>query len=227
MTETTARYEYQEDRDDDGLNWARIAGISAAIAVHVAALMLLMAPVSPPQTASEQEDRVDVQFIEPPPPPPPPPPKEPPKEIKLTPQPQPPQPRTITPPPPEQPPIITDSPRAVDVQAPPPAPPTPPRPAVPSGPARNNADLRQGACYVPPVGPLNVALSKAMRDGNVASSMSLTVNYAESGEVTSVSVKQGSRNRDLDRAAMAWARKLKLCPGSAGTGILPLDLVQN
>ena len=49
MTETTARYEYQKDRED-GLNWARIAGISAAIAVHVAALMLLMAPVSPPQT---------------------------------------------------------------------------------------------------------------------------------------------------------------------------------
>ena len=44
MTETTARYEYTEERDD-GLNWARIAGISAAIAVHVAALMLLMAPI--------------------------------------------------------------------------------------------------------------------------------------------------------------------------------------
>ena len=42
MTETTARYEYQEDDRDEGLNWARIAGISAAIAVHVAALMLLM-----------------------------------------------------------------------------------------------------------------------------------------------------------------------------------------
>lgn len=74
MTETTARYEYQEDDRDEGLNWARIAGISAAIAVHVAALMLLMAPVSPPPSADEQADRVDVQFIEPPPPPPPPPP---------------------------------------------------------------------------------------------------------------------------------------------------------
>ena len=77
MTETTARYEYQEDRED-GLNWPRIAGMTAAIAVHVAALMLLMAPVSPPQTADEQEDRVDVQFIEPPPPPPPPQPEPPP-----------------------------------------------------------------------------------------------------------------------------------------------------
>ena len=49
MTETTARYEYQEDREE-GLNWPRIAGISAAIAGHVAAWMLLMAPVSPPPT---------------------------------------------------------------------------------------------------------------------------------------------------------------------------------
>ena len=32
----------------DVLAVARIAGISAAIAVHVAALMLLLAPVSPP-----------------------------------------------------------------------------------------------------------------------------------------------------------------------------------
>ena len=67
MTETTASHEYTDDREDEGLNWARIAGISAAIAVHVAALMLLMAPVSPPPSADEQADRVDVQFIEPPP----------------------------------------------------------------------------------------------------------------------------------------------------------------
>ena len=219
MTETTARYEYQEDREQ-GLNWPRIAGISAAIAVHVAALMLLMAPVSPPPQADEQEDRVDVQFIErpPPPPPPPPPPKEPPKQIKLTPQPPQPQPKTVTPPPPEQPPIITDTPRAVDVQAPPPSPPAPPtqppaRPSPPSG------DLAASMCTRPsPQYP-----REAMRAG-ITGTVKVLVQFANSGAITNASVQRGSGNRDLDRAAVTAVKRARLCPGSGeGSGFIDIN----
>ena len=217
MTETTARYEYQEDRDE-GLNWARIAGISAAIAVHVAALMLLMAPVSPPPSADEQADRVDVQFIEPPPPPPPPPPKEPPKQIKLSPTPPQPQPKTVTPPPPEQPPIITDTPRAVDVPAPPPAPPAPPtqppaRPSPPSG------DLSASMCTRPsPEYP-----REAMRAG-ITGTVKVLVQYANSGAITGASVAKGSGNRDLDRAATTAVKRARLCPGSGdGSGYIDIN----
>jgi outer membrane biosynthesis protein TonB len=37
-------------------------------------------------------------------------------------------------------------------------------------------------------------------------------------------VAQSSRNRDVDRAAQQWARRIKLCPGSPGSGILPMNL---
>ncbi|MBA3486113.1 MAG: hypothetical protein H0T88_02790, partial [Lysobacter sp.] len=39
---------------EDGLNWARIAGMTVAMAFHVAALLLLLAPMAPP--ASDQPD---------------------------------------------------------------------------------------------------------------------------------------------------------------------------
>ena len=45
------------DKNDDravGLNWPRIAGMSFVIAVHAAALMLLLAPVTPPGQESSR-----------------------------------------------------------------------------------------------------------------------------------------------------------------------------
>ena len=220
MTETTARYEYQRDRDDDGLNWTRIAGISAAIAVHVAALMLLLAPISPPAQQSEEADRVDVQFIEPPPPPPPPPPpKEPPKQIKLTPQPPQPQPRTVTPPPPEQPPIIADTPRAVDTPAPPPAPPAPPTQPPAAKPSPPSGDLAASMCTRPsPEYP-----REAMRAG-VTGTVRVLAQFNNSGAITNASVSRGSGNRDLDRAATTAVRRAKLCPGSGdGSGYIDIN----
>ena len=199
MTETTARYEYQRDRDDDGLNWTRIAGISAAIAVHVAALMLLLAPISPPAQQSEEADRVDVQFIEPPPPQP--------------------QPRTVTPPPPEQPPIIADTPRAVDTPAPPPAPPAPPTQPPAAKPSPPSGDLAASMCTRPsPEYP-----REAMRAG-VTGTVRVLAQFNNSGAITNASVSRGSGNRDLDRAATTAVRRAKLCPGSGdGSGYIDIN----
>ena len=42
------------------LNWPRIVGISFVIALHVAALMLLLMPVAPPGAQVEEEEGVAV-----------------------------------------------------------------------------------------------------------------------------------------------------------------------
>jgi protein TonB len=204
------------DKNDDravGLNWPRIAGMSFVIAVHAAALMLLLAPVTPPGAEKQDEDVTRVTFIEPPPPPPP-PPKEPPKEIKLTPTPTPPTP-TPTPPPPE-PPVVLDNPTPMSTQAAPPAPPAPTPPAA--VPSRNTSDLRASICSAPPTTPLQVAVTKAQEEGTTI----ITLTFTADGAVTGASVGQSSHNRDLDRAALAWAKGVKLCPGAAGTGNLPI-----
>ncbi len=63
----------RNDDDRDGLNWARIAGITIAIAFHVAALLLLLAPMAPPAQQQKDEDVTFVNLIKPPPSPPSPP----------------------------------------------------------------------------------------------------------------------------------------------------------
>ena len=58
----------KRDRDDPGLNWSRITAISFAIALHIAALMLLLVPVNPPGAEKQDEENTSVVIIEPPPP---------------------------------------------------------------------------------------------------------------------------------------------------------------
>ena len=44
------------DDGDEGLNWARIAGITMAITVHAMALLLLLAPMAPrPRTPRKKK----------------------------------------------------------------------------------------------------------------------------------------------------------------------------
>ena len=217
MTQPLPPSDKHEDRDGAlGLNWARIAGISFVIAVHAAALLLLLAPVTPPGAEKTDEDVTRVVFIEPPPPPPP--PDQPPKQIKMTPTPPTPQPPT---PPPPEPPVVFDDPSPMDKQAPPPA---PPAPKPPPGPSYNANDLRASICSKPSTGSLVRALAQS---GSSSADLSLRLKFTADGSVTEVSIAKSSRNRDLDRAAQSWARGVKLCPGSAGEGILPFTFSLN
>jgi protein TonB len=50
------------------------------------------------------------------------------------------------------------------------------------------------------------------------------VQYLADGTVTSATISQSSHNRDLDRAALVYARQIRLCPGAPGNGLLPLDM---
>ena len=180
-----------DTNEDGGLNWPRIAGMTFVIAVHAAALLLLLAPVTPP-----------------------PPKEEPPKQIKLTPTPQPPQPTPT--PPQEQPPVVFDTPAPMDVAAPPPSPPAPPPPAP--GPRTNPSDLRASLCSKPSDTPLALAIRKAQQGGTAV----IQLQYSADGSVTSATLSKSSRNRDLDRAALSWAKQVRLCPGAAGSGLLPI-----
>ena len=48
---------HTHDDEPEGLNWARITGITMALAVHVGALLLLLAPMVPPQAETAEEER--------------------------------------------------------------------------------------------------------------------------------------------------------------------------
>ena len=72
MTQDLENHATNQD-DREGLNWARIAGITMAMTVHGAALLLLLAPMTAPPTDKAEEEVTMVNIIKPPPPPDPPP----------------------------------------------------------------------------------------------------------------------------------------------------------
>ncbi|WP_133479816.1 energy transducer TonB [Cognatilysobacter segetis] len=203
-------------RDNEGLNWARIAGISSAIAVHVAALLLILVPATAPKVVKEEEQVTVVNLIKPPPPPPPPPPpKEPPKQLILNPPKQQIVQPTPTPPPPEQPPVIVDNPSPVDVPAPPPAPPAPPAkaPAPPPNVVNGQASVcsKTSPSYPP----------TALREQAEGTTI-VQVTWTPDGTITDASVRKSAGNRDLDRAAVTAVRRWKVCPGDPGTAVVPV-----
>ena len=44
----TQRLPTTDKKEDEGLDWARIAGFTLVVAIHAAALLLLLAPAMPP-----------------------------------------------------------------------------------------------------------------------------------------------------------------------------------
>ena len=140
----------------------------------------------------------------------------------MTPQPQPQPQRVLPPPPTEAPPIITDTPRAVDVQAPPPSPPTP---APPQPPARTapSGDLSASMCV-----PVRPQYPREAERAGITGTVMVSVSFNNSGAITEARVQKSSGNRDLDRAAITAAKRAKLCPGSGdGSGYFPVNFVIN
>ncbi|MQP75144.1 TonB family protein [Stenotrophomonas sp. MYb238] len=73
MTEQLVFHHRYDGEKDKGLSWPRIAGIAFVIALHLAALMMLLIPAVAPKAATEKERNVMVTLVDAPPPPPPPP----------------------------------------------------------------------------------------------------------------------------------------------------------
>lgn len=140
------------------------------------------------------QEKLNTFDVAPPPPPPPdqPKPLTPPKTLS------PPRPSPV-PPPPDDPPVILDTPRAVDVQAPPPSPPAPPAQVADIG---SSVDASSRAMNPPKYPP------EEQRRG-IQGTTVLIVSIDPNGGVLDVEVEKSSGNRNLDRAAVAAARRWK------------------
>jgi protein TonB len=189
MTEQLVVHRY-EQRDDTGLSWPRIVGIAFVIALHLAALMLLLIPAVAPKAATEKERNIMVTLVDAPPPP-----------VKNL---SPPKPSPV-PPPPQAPVIDVPEPRPNDIVTPP-SPPSPPQP--PSS-IEASVDISSKNMNPPRYPP---AAFRAGIQGEVI----LIIDVDANGNVTNVSVEKSSRNRDLDRAAMDAARKWSFRSAESG-----------
>ncbi|WHL18889.1 energy transducer TonB [Stenotrophomonas acidaminiphila] len=200
MTEQLVFHHRYDGEKETGLSWPRIAGIAFVIALHLAALMMLLIPAVAPKAAAEKERNVMVTLVDapPPPPPPPPPPQDtPPPPVKNL---APPKPSPL-PPPPEAPVVDIPEPRPTDVVTPP----SPPSPPAQVTDIQASVDISSKNMNPPRYPP---AAFRAGIQGEVI----LIIDVDASGNVTNVSVEKSSRNRDLDRAAMDAARKWKFNP---------------
>ena len=171
--------------DSEGLNWARIAGITMAIAVHAGALLMMLAPMAAPPADKAEQEVTMVNLIKPPPP----------KELS------PPKQTTTLPPPPETPPIVFDDPSPVDLPPQPPRPPEPPRQTSTLGSVDPSSKAMNPPTYPP-------SAARAGIEGTVV----LVISIDAQGNVLGVEVEKSSRNRDLDRAAIAAAKKWRFSP---------------
>ena len=202
MAEQLVVHRNYEETEDSGLSWPRIIGIAFVIALHAAALMLLLIPAVAPKADVEKERNILVTLVDapPPPPPPPPPPQDkPPPPIKEL---SPPKPSPV-PPPPEAPPVDVAEPRPTDVFQPP-SPPAPPQPVADIGASVDISSKNMNPPRYPP------AAARSGIEGEVV----LVIDVDANGNVTNVSVEKSSRNRDLDRAAMEAARKWRFNPAT-------------
>ncbi|WP_197427156.1 energy transducer TonB [Noviluteimonas gilva] len=198
---------------------ARITAIAGVIALHAAALMLLLMPMAPPQAMVEEDVAIPIfvipKHVDPPPPPTPP---ETHRRI---------EPRPVTPtrsPPVEQPPVV--DPVGVDI-----APPYDPAPdtaivveTTPPGPIR--ADSLEYASAPPPAYPRD-AMTRRI-EGTVI----LEVLVGVDGVPLDVRVQTSSGNRSLDEAARKhilkkWKFKPATQDGYAveAIGLVPVKFV--
>ena len=61
------------------------------------------------------------------------------------------------------------------------------------------------------------------RSGLPSVAAEVRITYDAQGNVLSAEMAKKSGNRPLDKELLIWARKFKLKPGTAGTGIVPVN----
>lgn len=74
--------------------------------------------------------------------------------------------------------------------------------------------------FRPSMQPLFQAVAASARG---RASAEVEVDYDAAGTVTAIRMIRSSGSRALDGAVVAWARRMRLQPGAAGTGRLPFD----
>lgn len=183
------------------LSPARIAAISVTLAIHIVAFGLLMVPVSLPESMATERTVTEIIFTEP----------EKPKPIPLLPvPPKPLAPVTAAPARPSVAPVpktdtaeaTTDQPLPGDVYVPEDA---PPQIDTIGNSAGGDVDASTRAQYP-------IAYPPAAVRGGITGTVVVLASYDAAGTVTATRIYQGSRDKALDRAALAGVRKWKINP---------------
>ena len=183
------------------LSPARIAAISATLAIHILAFGLLLVPVSLPESTNTRQTVTEIIFTEP----------EKPKPIPLLPvPPKPMAPVTAAPARPSVMPLpktdsalaTTDQPLPGDVYVPEDA---PPYDDTIGNAAGGDVDASTRAQYP-------IAYPPAAIRGGITGTVIVLASYDAAGTVTATRIYQGSRDKALDRAALAGVRKWKINP---------------
>lgn len=108
----------------------------------------------------------------------------------------------------------------VEIPAPPPAPPGQP---VPPPTPRDPEDLSRSICVRPAMKPLIDTYNRLSKDGR-RQRVVVWVRYENDGSPTDVRIDQASEIEALDAAVLAWARRVRLCPGvGPGEGKIPIE----
>ena len=58
---------------------------------------------------------------------------------------------------------------------------------------------------------------------DIDAELAVHIAFDQKGYVTSATLNRSTRDKDFDAAIVEWAKGMKLMPGSAGEGDLPLD----
>jgi TonB family protein len=84
-------------------------------------------------------------------------------------------------------------------------------------------DLKQVTddnCYKP---PMSILIHFFARTGLSKVSTSVHMTYDEKGRVTSAALNRSTGNKTFDQAIVDWTKFIKLMPGPASEGDLPID----
>ena len=82
------------------------------------------------------------------------------------------------------------------------------------------AQVTDENCYKP---PMSLLVPFFMHTGRRKISTSVHITYDGKGRVTAATLNQSTRDKKFDAAIVEWAKLMKLMPGAAGEGDLPLD----
>jgi outer membrane biosynthesis protein TonB len=101
----------------------------------------------------------------------------------------------------------------------PPPPPPPPPPA-----SSADSDARVSILSKPSLEPVQAAFRAS---GLRAAEPVLLISYDADGWPTDVGVVRSSRNRDLDRAIIEWAKQIRIATKEAGSGRIPFTFIDD
>ncbi|GAA5010581.1 hypothetical protein FNZ56_01395 [Pseudoluteimonas lycopersici] len=85
----------------------------------------------------------------------------------------------------------------------------------------DQAQVTEENCYKP---PMLIVLREFTQSHLRSIDTSVHLAYDERGHITSATLNQSTNRKRLDNAIIEWAKLIKLMPGQAGEGDLPIEI---